>query len=64
VARQVRDTVVPCPLLVAVTAYGGTYTKADATGPFDHYLVKPADPFELERLLRESRDLTGRKARN
>jgi len=55
VARQIRDTVSPCPLLIAVTAYGGTYTRAAAQGPFDHYLVKPADPYELEGLLREYR---------
>jgi DNA-binding response OmpR family regulator len=51
VARQVRDTVSPCPLLIAVTAYGGTFPQAAALGPFDHYLVKPADPFELAALI-------------
>ena len=42
----------PRPLLIAVTAYGGVYTEelARAAG-FDHYLVKPADPFEIERLI-------------
>jgi DNA-binding response OmpR family regulator len=42
----------PKPLLIAVTAYGGVYTEdlARAAG-FDHYLVKPADPFEIERLI-------------
>jgi two-component system, sensor histidine kinase len=44
----------PKPLLIAVTAYGGVYTEdlARAAG-FDHYLVKPADPFEVERLILE-----------
>ena len=44
----------PKPLLIAVTAYGGVYTEdlARAAG-FDHYLVKPADPFEIERLILE-----------
>ena len=44
----------PRPLLIAVTAYGGVYTEdlARAAG-FDHYLVKPADPFEIERLILE-----------
>jgi DNA-binding response OmpR family regulator len=44
----------PRPLLIAVTAYGGVYTEelARAAG-FDHYLVKPADPFEIERLVLE-----------
>lgn len=42
----------PKPLLIAVTAYGGVYTEdlARAAG-FDHYLVKPADPFEIEKLI-------------
>src|SRR3954470_17361684 len=37
----------PRPLLIAVTAYSGVYPEelAHAAG-FDHYLVKPADPFE------------------
>ena len=37
-----------------MTAYGGVYTEdlARAAG-FDHYLVKPADPFEIERLVLE-----------
>lgn len=51
VARQIRETVTPCPLLIAVTAYGGTYTQHDALGPFDHYFLKPADPFELAALI-------------
>ena len=51
VARQVRDTVSPCPLLIAVTAYGGTFTQSAALGPFDHYLTKPADPATVIRLL-------------
>jgi CheY-like chemotaxis protein len=51
VAEQVRDTVSPRPLLIAVTAYGGTYTAAAAKGPFDHYLVKPADPFAVAALI-------------
>ena len=44
----------PKPFLIAVTAYGGVYTEdlARAAG-FDHYLVKPADPFEIERLILE-----------
>jgi two-component system CheB/CheR fusion protein len=43
----------PRPLLIAVTAFGGVYTEdlARAAG-FDHYLVKPADPFAIEALAR------------
>ena len=42
----------PRPLLIAVTAYGGVYPEemAMAAG-FDHYLVKPADPFAIEKLI-------------
>ena len=44
----------PRPLLIAVTAYDGAYTEelAYAAG-FDHYIVKPADPFEIESLLHD-----------
>jgi len=41
------------PLLIAVTAYGDDEAKdrAKAAG-FDHYLVKPSDPEELESIVR------------
>jgi CheY-like chemotaxis protein len=44
----------PRPLLVAVTAYDGAYTEelAYAAG-FDHYIVKPADPFALESIIND-----------
>jgi DNA-binding response OmpR family regulator len=40
------------PLLIAVTGYGDNRTRelAAAAG-FDHFLVKPADPFEIEALI-------------
>jgi DNA-binding response OmpR family regulator len=40
------------PLLIAVSAYGDddSQGRARAAG-FDHYLVKPADPEELEGLI-------------
>jgi DNA-binding response OmpR family regulator len=42
----------PKPLLIAVTAYGGVYPEELATtAGFDHYLVKPADPFGIEKLI-------------
>jgi two-component system CheB/CheR fusion protein len=42
------------PLLIAVTAYGGTYPEENARAAgFDHYLVKPADPFQIEALVEE-----------
>jgi DNA-binding response OmpR family regulator len=48
----------PRPLLIAVTAFDRAYSEdvARAAG-FDHYLVKPADPFKIEQLIR---DHTGR----
>lgn len=51
VARQIRETVVPTPLLIAVTGFGGIYSQDTALGPFDHYLVKPADPREVAALV-------------
>jgi DNA-binding response OmpR family regulator len=52
VARELVVGLTPKPLLIAVTAYGGTYPEeaARAAG-FDHYLVKPADPFRIEGLI-------------
>jgi DNA-binding response OmpR family regulator len=43
----------PRPLLIAVTACDRASTEdlARAAG-FDHYLVKPADPFAIEALVR------------
>jgi DNA-binding response OmpR family regulator len=44
----------PKPLLIAVTAYDGAYTEELAySAGFDHYVVKPADPFALESLVQE-----------
>jgi two-component system CheB/CheR fusion protein len=44
----------PRPLLIAVTAYDGAYTEELAySAGFDHYIVKPADPFEIESLLND-----------
>jgi DNA-binding response OmpR family regulator len=52
VARELTDTLSIKPLLIAVTAYGGTYPEDMAReAGFDHYLVKPADPFRIEGLI-------------
>jgi DNA-binding response OmpR family regulator len=51
VARQIRETVFPCPLLIAVTAYGGTFTRESAYEAFDYYHVKPADPRDIAALV-------------
>jgi len=42
----------PRPLLMAVTGYGDAATRDLARDAgFDHFLVKPADPFEIEALI-------------
>jgi DNA-binding response OmpR family regulator len=52
VGEQIIESIVPRPLLIAVTGYGDQATRdlAAAAG-FDHYLIKPADPFEIESLI-------------
>jgi two-component system, OmpR family, response regulator len=52
-ARELTGTLWPRPLLIAVTAYAGDdmRERGKAAG-FDHYLVKPVDPREVEELLR------------
>lgn len=52
VARRLSQTEGYRPLLIAVTAYGGIYPEEQAReAGFDHYLVKPADPFQIEALV-------------
>lgn len=52
VASQLRDLLSPCPLLIAVTAYSGTFSREQALAAgFDYYLVKPADPFHIAALI-------------
>jgi DNA-binding response OmpR family regulator len=54
VARALLKTEGFRPLLIAVTAYGGIYPEEQARAAgFDHYLVKPADPFQIEALVEE-----------
>jgi len=51
-ARQLASILPERPLLIAVTGYGGTYVESQARDAgFDHYLVKPADPAVIERLI-------------
>jgi CheY-like chemotaxis protein len=63
VAEEVTAALPRTPLLIAVTGYGTKDVEERARkAGFQHFLVKPADPFELEGLLREYRDwLGGRK---
>jgi DNA-binding response OmpR family regulator len=51
VAEQIRDALSPAPLLIAVTGFTGTFTADAASGPFDAYLVKPADPARIAALV-------------
>jgi DNA-binding response OmpR family regulator len=54
VARRLSGGTGYRPLLIAVTAYGGVYPEGQAReAGFDHYLVKPADPFQIEALVEE-----------
>jgi DNA-binding response OmpR family regulator len=52
VARHLAALGPQRPLLIAVTAFSGVYPedRARAAG-FDHYLIKPADPFAIEGLI-------------
>jgi two-component system, sensor histidine kinase len=52
VARQVRAALQDGVCLVALTGYGSPEDRALAfEAGFDHHLVKPADPEELQRVL-------------
>jgi DNA-binding response OmpR family regulator len=48
VAEELAASLPRRPLLIAVTGYGGQVSQglAEAAG-FDHYLLKPADPFRI-----------------
>ena len=56
VARRIRQQLAGRPmLLIALTGYGFPSDYADsAAAGFDHHLVKPLDPDQLERLLGDS----------
>jgi DNA-binding response OmpR family regulator len=51
VARRIRDTVSPCPLLIAVTGRGDAFPEEAAVDMFDFYAVKPANPFVIAALV-------------
>jgi DNA-binding response OmpR family regulator len=52
VGEQIVEGSDPRPLLIAVTGYGDQATRELAReAGFDHYLTKPADPFEIESLI-------------
>jgi two-component system CheB/CheR fusion protein len=60
VGEQIAESFDPRPLLIAVTGYGDQPTRdlAAAAG-FDHFLVKPADPFDIEALIEAHLQSTG-----
>jgi two-component system CheB/CheR fusion protein len=52
VGEQLAETFDPRPLIIAVTGYGDQPTRdLAAEAGFDHFLVKPADPFDIEALI-------------
>jgi two-component system, sensor histidine kinase len=52
VGEEIAAAQNPRPLLMAVTGYGDVATRDLARDAgFDHFLVKPADPFEIEALI-------------
>jgi two-component system, sensor histidine kinase len=54
VGEELLETMLDRPLLIAVTGYGDTTTQALAKeAGFDHFLVKPADPFLIESLIED-----------
>lgn len=54
VARQLRDALGPKIRLIAMTGYGQAHDSQRAkTAGFDHHLIKPVDPDELQQLLAE-----------
>jgi two-component system, OmpR family, response regulator len=50
-AHLLAEQLVPKPLLIAVTAWNGTFPREGAIEVFDHYLVKPADPVRIAELI-------------
>jgi CheY-like chemotaxis protein len=52
VAQQIRQEIsLSQPVIVAYTGYADPSHREKAAGLFDHYLVKPSDPADLERIL-------------
>jgi CheY-like chemotaxis protein len=51
VARRIRDTISPCPLLIAVTGRGDAFPEEEAVDAFDFYAVKPANPYVIAALI-------------
>jgi CheY-like chemotaxis protein len=54
VAEELVERLPQRPLMIAVTGYSNQVTREHAIDAgFDHFLVKPADPFEIEALIED-----------
>jgi len=54
VGEELIESLPDRPLLIAVTGYGDATTRALAEDAgFDHFLIKPADPFAIEELIED-----------
>jgi len=54
VAEELTMSLLYRPLLIAVTGFGGQVSEGLAQDAgFDHYLLKPADPFRIESLIED-----------
>lgn len=52
VGEELIESLPERPLLIAITGYGDSTTRALAEeAGFDHFLTKPADPFAIENLI-------------
>jgi len=52
VAEELAEALARRPLLIAVTGHGDQVSRSLAeTAGFDHYLLKPADPFQIEAII-------------
>ena len=57
VGEELAESLPERPLLIAVTGYGDAATRGlAADAGFDHFLVKPADPFAIETLIEAHRN--------
>lgn len=63
VARRIRASAAPRPVLIALTGYSQPEDRQRATDAgFDAHLIKPVDPAELSRLL-ATLEIPGRGSR-
>ena len=54
VGEELIESLPDRPLVIALTGYGYATTRALAEeAGFDHFLVKPADPFHIESLIED-----------